>query len=87
MAAEKELRKLTNEIVKDPKFVSTMASKKINGLSIIFMPLHFGGVFEVMIKAAKEAVVTMEKPDVTDEELMTVFTRTEALINFRPLTY
>ena len=29
VAAEKELRKLTAEIVKDPKFVSTMASKKI----------------------------------------------------------
>ena len=37
---------------------------------------------------AKEAVVTiLENPDVIDEELMTVFTRTEALINSRPLTY
>jgi len=29
VAAEKELRKLTSEIVKNPKFVATMASKKI----------------------------------------------------------
>ena len=76
---------LTNEIVKDLKFVSTMASKKI--FIYPYAP-HFGGVFEVMIKAAKEAAVTiLENPDVTDEELMTVFTGTEALINSRPLTY
>ena len=29
MAAEKELRKLTSEIVKNPKFVATTVSKKI----------------------------------------------------------
>ena len=41
---------------------------------------HFGDVFETMIKAAKRAVMAiLGNADVTDEELMTAFTRAEAL--------
>ena len=88
MAAEKELRKLTDEIVKDPKFVSTMASKKIKWTFNPPYAPHFGGVFEVMIKAAKKAIVAiLGNSDVNDEELMTAFTGAEASINSRPLTY
>ena len=88
MAAEKELRKLTNELVKDSKFISTMASKKIKWtINPSYVP-HFGGVFEVMITAAKKAIVAiLGNSDATDEELMTAFTGAEALINSRPLTY
>ena len=85
VAAEKELRKLSNEIIKNPKFVSTMISKKIKWTFNPPYAPHFGGVFEVMIKAAKKAIVG--NSDVTDEELMTAFTGAEALINSRPLTY
>ena len=49
---------------------------------------HFGGVDETMIKVAKRAAyVILGSADVTDEELTTVFTGAEALINSRPLTY
>jgi len=47
---------------------------------------HFGGVFEIMIKAAKRAVtVILSKADVNDE-LLTTFCGAEAMINSRPLT-
>ena len=49
---------------------------------------HFGGVHETMIKSAKRAInAILGNADVTDEELITAFTGTEALINSRPLTH
>ena len=42
----------------------------------------------MMIKAAKRAVTAiLGNTDITDEELMTAFTGSEALINLQPLTY
>ena len=50
--------------------------------------ISFGGMFETMIKAAKRTIIAiLGNADVTDEELMTAFTRAESLINSRPLTY
>lgn len=41
---------------------------------------HFGGVHEIMIKAAKRAIyAVIGSADVTDEELMTAFAGAEAL--------
>ena len=49
---------------------------------------HFGGVFEIMIKAAKRAVTAiLGNAVVGDEELMSAFIGAEALLNSRPLTY
>ena len=49
---------------------------------------HFGGVHETMIKTAKRAAYAiLGSVDVTDEELLTVFTGAKARINSRPLTY
>ena len=43
---------------------------------------HFGGDFERMLKAAKRAIYpVLKKADVDDEELQTVFTGTESLLN------
>ena len=48
---------------------------------------HFGGVFERMIKSAKRAInAILGHADVKDEELLTVFTGVESLLNSRPLT-
>ena len=49
---------------------------------------HFGGVHEIMIKAAKKAIYAfLNNADVNDEKLSTVFIGAEALLNSRPLTY
>ena len=48
---------------------------------------HFGGPFEIMVKAAKRALYAiLGSSDVTDEELMTAMVGAESLINSRPLT-
>ncbi|XP_068689231.1 uncharacterized protein [Montipora capricornis] len=62
-----------------------------NGIKWHFNPPlapHFGGVHEIMIKAAKRAIFAiLGSADVNDEELMTAFTGAEALINSRPLSF
>ncbi|XP_043219102.1 uncharacterized protein LOC122380185 [Amphibalanus amphitrite] len=48
---------------------------------------HFNGACEAMIKCAKRALKrTLERADLTDEELQTAFCRAEALLNTRPIT-
>jgi hypothetical protein len=49
---------------------------------------HFGGAHEIMVRAAKRALVAiLGEAEVTDEELHSAFTGAEALLNSRPLTY
>ena len=85
VAANKELCEI---ICKDPKVQANTTSK---GIKWTFNPPyvpHFGGVFEIMIKSAKRAIIAILKnADVKDEELMTAFCGAEASINSRPLTY
>ena len=85
VAANQELCEF---VCRDPKVQSDTANK---GIKWVFNPSyapHFGGIFEVMIKSAKRAIMTILKHvDVNDEEMMTAFTGAKALINSRPLTY
>ena len=49
---------------------------------------HFGGAHEVMVQADKKSINAVAgQRDVTDEELITMFTGLESLLNFRLLTY
>ena len=49
---------------------------------------HFGGVFEAMIKSAKKAIYAeIGNSSVTDEELITICSGAESLLNSRPITY
>ena len=48
---------------------------------------HFGGVFDIIIKSAKRAIIAiLNNTDVKDKELMTAFCGVKALISSRPLT-
>ena len=49
---------------------------------------HHGGVFEALIKSAKRALrVAIGRRMLKDDELQTVLTEIESLLNSRPLTY
>ena len=87
VGAEKELRNLLGKL--DTERIVRETSMK--GIRWDFNPPrtpHSGGVFEVMIKAAKRAMKKLlSNADVSDEELATIVTGAEQLINSRPLTY
>jgi len=54
---------------------------------VVYLREYFGGVFERMIQSAKRAIYAiLKEADVNDEELQTVFTGAESLLNSRPLT-
>ena len=87
VGAEKELRELAKNLDED-KIQRSVANKGIRWHFNPPLAPHFGGVHEIMIKAAKRGIFAiLGSADVNDEELMTAFTGAEALINSRPLTY
>ena len=85
--ADKELKDLVNQLDQE-KIKQTTANK---GVQWSFNPPgapHFGGVYEIMVKAAKKAIKNiLGNADINDEELVTAFVGAEGLINSRPLTY
>ena len=87
VGADRELQELVAML--DTSKISEDGANK--GIQWHFNPPlapHFGGVHEIMIKAAKRAAFAVLKgADVTDEELITAFTGVEALLNSRRLTY
>ena len=84
--AERELREASEAIDR------TQVSRKFahEGIEWRFNPPrapHFGGVFEIVVKAAKRAITTvLANASLTDEELLTALIEAEHLINTRPLT-
>ena len=85
--ADKELKDLVNQLDQE-KIKQTIANK---GVQWSFNPPgapHFGGVHEIMVKAAKKAIKNiLENADINNEKRVTVFVSAEGLINSRPLTY
>ena len=86
VAAEKEIRALVAQL--DQKQIERATANK--GITWYWNPPvapHFGGVFESMIKSANRAIAAiLPNADVDDEELQTIFTGVESLLNSRPLT-
>ena len=86
VAAEKEIRALVEQL--DQKQIERATANK--GITWYWNPPaapHFGGVFESMIKSAKRAIAAvLPNADVNDEDLQTIFTGVESLLNSRPLT-
>jgi len=86
VGAQREIKELVENI--DQEKVQRMTSNR--GVTWLFNPPagpHFGGVFEIMIKAAKRAIYAeLSGADVNDEELETVIIGAESLLNSRPLT-
>ena len=85
-AAEKEIRALVAQL--DQKQIERATANK--GITCYWNPPvapHFGGVFESMIMSAKRAIAAvLPNANVNDEELQTIFTGVESLLNSRPLT-
>ncbi|XP_064627878.1 uncharacterized protein LOC135487738 [Lineus longissimus] len=87
VSGERELRELVEQF--DEDMIERHGA--VRGIKWTFNPPlgpHFGGVHEIMIKAAKKATAAiLGNADINDEELMTAFSGAEALLNSRPLTY
>jgi hypothetical protein len=83
---EKELRELQE--LDNQRVQRATAEKRIKWNFQPPAAPHFGGSHEVMIRAAKRAILAiLGNADVTDEELQSGFTGAEALLNSRPLIY
>mgnify|MGYP003465469978 FL=1 len=80
-------------------FINTLEHEKIQEglqndfdqpIEWIFIPPrapHFGGSWEIMVKAMKRAVETLtEAQDVSEDQFRTVISKAAALLNSRPLT-
>ena len=87
VGAVNELKELVDQMDKDK--IQRMTTNK--GIKWKFNPPvgpHFGGVHEIMVKAAKKAIYALlGSSDVTDEELTIVVAGAEGLLNSGPLTY
>ena len=86
VGAAREIQELVDS--KDQEKIRRLTSNQ--GIEWQFNPPeapHFGGLFKRMIKSAKWAIYAiLNEADVNDEELQTVFTGAESLLNSRPLT-
>ena len=84
---DKELKDLVNQLDQE-KIKQATANKGVQWSLNPPAELHFGGVHEIMVKAAKKAIKNiLGNADINDEELVTISVGAEGLINSRPLTY
>ena len=87
VGAVNELKELMNQL--DQERIKRKTSAQ--GVRWLFNPPagpHFDGAHEILVKAAKKAIYSvLGSSDVNDEELITIFTEAEELLNSRPLSY
>ena len=87
VGAVNELKEVFNQL--DQEKIKRKTSAQI--VKWLFSPPagpHFGGVHEILVKAAKKAIyAVLSNSVVNDEELITIFTAVEGLLNSRLLTY
>ena len=85
VGATRKMKELVGSMDQDK--IQRLTSKQ--GIEWPFIPPeapHFGGVFERMIKSAKrEIYAVLKEADVNDDELQTVFTGAQSLLNSGPL--
>ena len=87
VGAVNELKELAGQLDEE-KIKRKTSDKRVRWLFNPPAAPHFGGAHEIMVKAAKKAIyAVLSNSDVNDEELITIFTGAESLINSRPLTY
>ena len=87
VAGEKEIKHLVESLRKD-EIINRTSTRKIKwNFNPPYAP-HHGGVFESMIKASKKAMnIQFNNADITAEELLTLITGAESMVNARPITY
>lgn len=83
-AASKMLKKL----MKDPKVRRYLAEQRIEWSFNLPKSPWWGGFFERLVKSTKRCLKkTMGRTSLTYEELLTIVTEVEAILNSRPLSY
>ena len=88
VGAKRELQDIMKKWIKSPKLHNRLTDENIQWIFNPPAAPHMGGIWESLVKLAKRAVTAITKGvDLTDEELMTVFAESEAMLNNRPLTY
>jgi hypothetical protein len=87
VGAVNELKELKNQL--DQERIKRKTSAQ--GVRWLFNPpagAHFSGAGEILVKVAKKAIYSVVgSSGVNDEELITIFTEAEGLLNSRPLLY
>ncbi|GFV30545.1 integrase catalytic domain-containing protein [Trichonephila clavipes] len=86
-AAERELAYFAN-ILKDSEFQNFVADKGIHWKFIVERAPWWGGFYERLVKTIKDSLRKMlGRALLTFEELSTILSEVEVIVNHRPLTY
>ena len=87
VGAVNELKEVFNQLDQE-KIKRKTSAQRVKWLFNPPAGPHFGGVHEILVKAAKKAIyAVLGNGVVNDEELITILTEVEGLLNSRPSTY
>ena len=88
VGAERELRELVENLDQEKIVRETTKYQPVTWQFNPPSAPHFGGVFEALIKSAKNAIkIILGDADIRDEELHTAICGAEHMLNSRPITY